>query len=84
MDVTKVYRLALCYAIVLPDRKSAFRVGFGPDCYRESLKIGPPDGRRPAGGPIFLCFPGSSPAKIRPGSSISGPEALLRNIEYMV
>ena len=32
----------------------------------------------------FRCFPGSSPAKIRPGSPISGPEALMRNIEYKV
>jgi hypothetical protein len=30
----------------------------------------------------FPCFPGSSPAKIRPGRPISGPEALLRNVEY--
>ncbi len=29
----------------------------------------------------FWCFPGSSPAKIRPGSPISGPEALLRDME---
>ena len=36
---------------------------------------GRPEGR-------FRCFPGSSPAKIWPGSPMSGPEALLRNIEY--
>ncbi len=36
--------------------------------------FGRPEGR-------FWCFPGSSPAKIRPGSPISGLEALLRNIE---
>ena len=30
----------------------------------------------------FLCFPGSSPAKIRPGRPIFGPEALLRKIEF--
>ncbi len=35
--------------MMLPGGKSAFRAGFGPDCYRESLKIGPPAGRRPAG-----------------------------------
>jgi hypothetical protein len=29
-------------------------------------------------------LPGSSPAKIRPGRPIYGPEALLRNIEYTV
>ncbi len=37
--------------------------------------FGRPEGR-------FRCFPGSSPAKIRPGRLISGPEALLHNIEY--
>ncbi len=31
----------------------------------------------------FRCFPGSRPVKIRPGRSISGPEALLRNIVYV-
>ncbi len=30
----------LCCAIVLPGRKSAFQVGFWPDCYRESTEIG--------------------------------------------
>jgi hypothetical protein len=71
----------LRYAIMLPGRKSAFRAGFQPDCYRENTEIGPPAGRRPAQG-RFRCFPGSSPAQIRPGRPISGPEALLRNIEY--
>ncbi len=28
----------LCYAIVLPGRKSACRAGFLPDCYRENTK----------------------------------------------
>jgi hypothetical protein len=36
--------------------------------------FGRPEGR-------FRCFPGSSPAEIRPGRPISGPEALLRIIE---
>ncbi len=40
--------VALCYAIILPGRKSAFRTGFWP------------------------------------GRPISGPEGLLRNIEYVV
>jgi hypothetical protein len=31
----------------------------------------------------FRCFPGSSPAKIRPGRPINGPEALVLNIEYI-
>ncbi len=38
---------ALCYAIVLPGRKSGFWVGFRPDTDQESLTIGPPAGRRP-------------------------------------
>ncbi len=37
------------------------------------LAEGRPEGR-------FRCFPGSSLAKIKPGSPISGPEALLCNI----
>ncbi len=55
---------------MLPGRKSAVRAGFWPDCYRERTEISPPAG--------------SSPAQIRPGSPISGPEAVLRNIEYKV
>ncbi len=31
----------LCYAILLPGRKSAFRARFWPDCDRESTEIGP-------------------------------------------
>jgi hypothetical protein len=34
----------VCYATAFPDRKSGFRVGFRPDCSRESLNIGPPPG----------------------------------------
>ena len=44
--------LALCYAMVLPGRKSGFRAGFRPDSSRDSFKIGPPAGRRPIGRPI--------------------------------
>jgi hypothetical protein len=44
----------ICYAIVLPGRKWAFRAEFGPDCYRERTEIGPPAGRMPAGGPISV------------------------------
>ncbi len=36
--------------------------------------FGRPEGR-------FRFFPGSRPAKIRPGRPIYGPEALLRNME---
>ncbi len=46
--------LTPCYAVVLPGRKSAFRAGFLPDCYREATEIGPPAGRRPAGGPMSV------------------------------
>ncbi len=49
----------------------------------ENTEIGPlagPAGRRGR----FGCFPGRSPAKIRPGRPISGPVALWRNIEYYV
>ncbi len=40
--------IALCYAIVLPGRKSAFRAIFWPDCYLENTEIGPQAGLRPA------------------------------------
>ncbi len=71
----------LCCATALPGWQSAFQARFWPDCYRASIKIGPPAGIRPVGGPISV-FSGSSPAKTRPGMPIYGPEALLRNIEY--
>ncbi len=41
-------------AVELPGRKSAFRAGFWPDCYREGTEIGPAAGRGPAGGPISV------------------------------
>ncbi len=66
----------LCEAIVLPSRKAGFRAGFRPDSTQEHRKIGPPAGRRPAGGPI-LTFSDWNPAAIPPGNRISGPEALL-------
>ncbi len=73
-------RRTLCYAIMPPGRKSAFRARFWPDCYRKNTEIGlRPAFGRPEG-PLQR-FPGSSPAKIRPGSVISGPEALLRNMK---
>ncbi len=40
-----------------------------------NLPSGRPEGR-------FRFFPGGSPAKIRPGRPIYGPEAILHNIEY--
>ncbi len=39
--------------VVPPRRKSGFRAGFRPDSSRESFKVGPPAGLRPAGGPIL-------------------------------
>jgi hypothetical protein len=72
---------SIYYEIVPPGRKSGFRVGFRPDASRESLKIGPLASRRPAGGPL-LRFPHQNPAESRPGSPISGPEALLRDIGF--
>ncbi len=43
---------SLCYTILLPSRKSVLRAGFRPDSSWESVKVGPPAGLRPAGGPI--------------------------------
>ncbi len=65
------------YARMLPDRKSSFRVRFRPGSNRESLKIGPPAGRGPAGGPILRLSrleSGRNPtrkADFRPGSTIN-------------
>ena len=64
----------ICYAIMLPGRKSAFRAGFWPDCYRERTKIGP---LRPAGGAISVLprqQSGQNPARkadFRFGSAIA-------------
>jgi hypothetical protein len=38
--------VTLCHATVLPGRKSGFRAGLWPDCYRESTEIGA--GQNPA------------------------------------
>ncbi len=55
---------------------------FGRIATGKSLKSAlRPAGGRPEG--RFRCFPGRSPAKIRPGRPIYGPEALLRDIEYL-
>jgi hypothetical protein len=67
----------ICYAIMLPVRESAFRVGFWLDCCRENTEIGPLAGRRPAGEPISALFrqqSGQNPARkadFRPGSIIA-------------
>ncbi len=62
----------------LPVDRSARRSGA---IVYEGLKIGTPAGRRPVGGPI-LRLSRSDSGRPRPGSPISGPEALLRNIGY--
>ncbi len=67
---------------MLPDRKSAFRAGLWSDFLTGKA---PKSALRPAEGrpeSRFRFFPGSSLAKTRPGRPISGPEALLRNIEW--
>ncbi len=65
MGVAKPYRVlyglvtymapnpTLCYARVPPGRKSGFRARFRLDSNWESLEIGPPAGRRPAGEQIL-------------------------------
>ena len=64
-------------AIVLPGRKSDF--------FRTATGKAPKSALRPAEGRPegqFRCVPGSSPATIRRGVPIYGPEALLRNTPY--
>ncbi len=66
----------LCYALVLPGRKSGFRAGFRPDSMLEDIKIGPSVGRRPPGGTILRLSRIESDrnpfrkADLRPGSII--------------
>ncbi len=79
-SVFEVCCFTLCYAIVPPGHKSAFRAGFWPACDRESTEMGPPAGRRPAGGHISVLSRWQS-GQIRSGRPTYGPEALLRNIE---
>ncbi len=65
----------LCYAIVLPGRNRPSGPDFGRTATGKAPRAAPrPAVGRPEGRSRFL--PGSSPAKIRPGRSISGPEAL--------
>ncbi len=47
----------LCYAVMLPGRKSRFRAGFRQDSNKGSFKIGPPAGRKLAGVPILSSYP---------------------------
>ncbi len=75
IDFLRQCVITLCYAIVLPSRKSAFRAGFRPVCYWEITVIGPLAGRRPAGGPISVFSRQQSgqnlarKADLRPGST---------------
>ncbi len=77
-----------CCAIMLPGRKSGFRVGYGPDSNREALKIGPPAGRRPARGPIWRCSRLQSARNLarkfdfRPGSTIAYHRVCVRACTY--
>jgi hypothetical protein len=74
--------------IALVVRQQCSRAGdrvSGSDFGRTAIGKAPKTAFRPAEGRPdgqFRCFPGSSPAKIRPGRPIYGPEALLRNMEY--
>ncbi len=54
----------------VPGRKSACRAAFRPDSNRESIKIGPPVGRRPARGPS-LRFSRLESAETKTKSSFS-------------
>jgi hypothetical protein len=54
MVILVLQHLTLYYAIVLPGRKSVFWAGYQTDSNGESLKLGPPAGRRPAGGLILM------------------------------
>ena len=78
--VVRTLGTILCYAIVLflaGNRASGQDFGriligrASKSALRQAFSR--PEGR-------FLCFPDRNPAEIRPGSPISDPEALLRNI----
>ncbi len=72
---------------VTQERFRAVHRPSGPDFGRTVNGKSPKSGLRPAlGRPegLFCFFPGISPAKIRPGRPIYGPEALLQNIKYIL
>ncbi len=75
-DIELLYVTQECFrAVNLPS---------GPDFGRTATGKAPELALRPAFGRPegrFRRFPGSSPAEIRPGRPIYGPEARLRNIE---
>ncbi len=79
MKLPIVYTYSMLRKNASGPNKSAFRAGFGPDCYRESA-LRPAEGRQEG---RFRSFPDSSPAKIQPGRPISGPEALSRSSATM-
>ncbi len=70
----------LCYAIVLPDRKSGFRAELQQDYIREGFKIGPPAGLRPAGGPIFEVFKFGIRPEPGPEARLPARKHYLRNV----
>ena len=75
----------LGYALLLPGRKSGFRAGFKPDSNRESVKIGPPAGRRPAGLPMLrlsLLESGRNPAR-KPSENKRNPAMTFVTIAVM-
>jgi hypothetical protein len=93
MDVTKPYKLIYVLSVtlkhvyfVLCNIASGPTIGL-PGLILDGLLPGK-NRNRPSGRPWpegrFWCFPGSNPSKMRPGRPISGPEPLLRNIEYIL
>ena len=66
VTVVLAARYDVCYEIVRPGRKPAFR-----SVSKKNTSAG-----------RFWWLPSSSPSKIRPGTPASGREALLRNIKY--
>ena len=70
---------SVCYAIMLPGWKSAFRDGFRPGRYRESTEIGPPARKRtPTGPPRHpLCTEGTA----KTGTTQKSKRHLTQNAE---
>ncbi len=73
----------LCYAILLPGRKSAFRARFRPDSNRESFTIGVPASLRPAGGPILMLCRLKS-GRNPPENAISGRDMPAQSLSLFV
>jgi hypothetical protein len=81
-------RSRLCYAMMLPSRKSGFRAGFQLDSSRGSFKIGPPIGLisgyvRASGDDLGPALAGNlARTDQNPVQPARGPEALLSNLKY--